>query len=205
MTVQTHTKEPIIATISRLYTPLSEDCQRDLAAVSAVQECSKSTYLVEEGQHSDKLFFIASGSARAFYKKKGKDVTNWFAFEGDFINALNSYFQNVPSPHYIEVMEPSVILVIGKRDANALSEKHFDFEKLGKRIMLNTLLRLDEHVVAMQFETAKQRYANLLRIRPDITNRVPLNYIASYLGITMETLSRIRNQKYTPQSPKNRA
>jgi CRP-like cAMP-binding protein len=188
-------KEEIFATISRLYTPLSDACKQDLERVSCIHTFEKPTFLVKEGEHSDKLFFIANGSARAFYVKKGKDVTNWFAFEGDFINALNSYFQNVPSPHYIEVLEPSVVLEIARADANALSEKHFDFEKLGKRIMLNTLLRLDEHVVAMQFETAKQRYTNLLRIRPDITNRVPLNYIASYLGITVETLSRIRNPK----------
>lgn len=187
--------EHIIDTISTLYKPLTVECKRDVVQVSRVQRFEKSTFLVKEGQYSDKLYFIVSGAARAFYVKGDKDVTDWFSFENEFISALNSYFQNIPSPHYIELLEPSVVWEISRADASRLSEIHPCFEMLGKSSILKTLLELHAHVVAIQFESARQRYDNLLAIRPDITCRVPLHNIASFLGITMETLSRIRNPK----------
>ncbi|MCU0428141.1 MAG: Crp/Fnr family transcriptional regulator [Candidatus Kapabacteria bacterium] len=200
MSEQVQTKEHIIATISRLYVPLSEECQRDLAVVSAVQECSKSTYLVKKGQLADRFYFIAHGAARAYYVKGSKNITAWFAFENQFINALDSYFRNIPSPHYIELLEQSLVWSVAKKDAILLAKKHRDFEALSNKIILSTLLSLNDHVVSLRFGTAKERYQSLLTSRHDITNRVPLHHIASYLGITMETLSRIRNQKHTSQS-----
>lgn len=187
--------EHIIGTISTLYKPLTPECKRDVVRVSRVQRFEKSTFLVEEGQYADKLYFIVSGVARAFYVKGDKDVTDWFSFENEFISALNSYFQNIPSPHYIELLEPSVVWEISRADASRLSEIHPCFEMLGKSIILKTLLELHAHVVAIQFESARQRYENLLAVRPDITARVPLHNIASFLGITMETVSRVRNPK----------
>lgn len=187
--------EEIIVTMSRLYSALSPECQRDMAAVSRVQTFGKSAFLVEEGQFANTFYFIASGAARAFYVKGDKNVTAWFAFENQFINALDSYFRNVPSLHYIELLEQSCVWEISKKNAIALAKKHRDFEALSNKIILTTLLNLNDHVVSLRFGTAKERYDTILASRPDITNRVPLHHIASYLGITMETLSRIRNPK----------
>jgi CRP-like cAMP-binding protein len=200
MNEETHSKESIIATISRLYVPLSDECQSDLAAVSLVQQHPKSTYLVKKGQLADRFYFVAHGAARAYYVKGSKNITAWFAFENQFINALDSYFRNIPSPHYIELLEQSCVWSIAKKDAILLAKKHRDFEALSNKIILSTLLGLNDHVVSLRFGTAKERYQSLLTSRPDITNRVPLHHIASYLGITMETLSRIRNQKHTSKS-----
>lgn len=84
--------EHIIDTFSTLYKPLTPECKRDVMLASRVQRFEKSTFLVEEGQYADKLYFIVSGVARAFYVKGDKDVTDWFCFENEFISALNSYF-----------------------------------------------------------------------------------------------------------------
>lgn len=186
----------ILEAISQHYTPLSEECKQDLMRCSAIQRLEKSTFLVREGEYADKFYFIASGAARAFYVKEGKDITAWFSFENQFINALDSYFRNIPSPHYIELLEPSVVWEISKSHAKILAQQHSDFDNLSKKIILSTLLALNDRVVSLQFATAKERYDSLLAVRPDITNRVPLNYISSFLGITDETLSRIRNPKY---------
>ena len=76
-----------------------------------------------------------------------------------------------------------------------LSEKHIEFDRLGKIIITKTMLQLQQRISSIQFETAQQKYKNLLEIEPNITQRVALTHIASYLGITLETLSRIRNPK----------
>ena len=142
------------------------------------------------------LHLNSEGTARAFFLKDGKDISDWFAFEHDFICSINSYFLNIPSPHYIETIEASTLLAINRTQVNLLSDRYLAFDRLGKVIVTNTMLRLQQRIVAMQFETAKQTYENLLSIRPDITQRIPLMHIASYLGITLETLSRIRSPKY---------
>lgn len=185
----------IIRLIGKLYSPLSDACISDLASVSKVLSFDKPTILVKEGQFANKTYFIVKGCARAFYLKDGKDVTDWLAFENDFISAINSFFLNIPSPHYIEVLEASELLEFSREDSLILSDKYHDFEKLASKVITRTLLQLQQRVVSIQFETAQQRYENLLNIRPDITQRVPLTHIASFLGITLETLSRIRNPK----------
>jgi CRP-like cAMP-binding protein len=200
LTSETISTRHILEAISQHYTPLSEECKQDLMQCSAVHYFEKSTFLVREGEYADKFYFIASGAARAFYVKDEKDITAWFSFENEFINALDSYFRNVPSPHYIEILEPSIVWEISKSQAKILARQHPDFDNLSKKIILGTLLALNDRVVSLQFATAKERYESLLAVRPDITNRVPLNYIASFLGITVETLSRIRNPKYTNPS-----
>lgn len=187
--------EQILRNIATHYLELSKDCTSDLVKVAKVLTLNKDTIIVNEGDYADKSYFIAKGAARAFYLKDGKDVTDWFAFENDFICSLNSFFLNIPSPHYIEVLEESLLLEISRDNVSYLSEKHIDFDRLNKMVIIKTMLQQQHRIVSLQFETALQKYNNILKTRPDITQRVPLTHIASYLGITLETLSRIRNPK----------
>lgn len=187
--------EQIIKNIEHHFIVLSDECKAELKSISKISFLEKNTQLVKEGQYADKTYFITTGAARAFYLKDGKDITDWFAFENDFISSINSFFLNVPSPHYIEVIEDSLLLEISREHIIILSDKYPEFDRLGKVIVTKTMLQLQERIASIQFETAQQKYENILKIRPDITQRVALTHIASYLGITLETLSRIRNPK----------
>lgn len=185
----------IVETISNNYSPLTAPCKADLVKSLKVLSFDKPAILVKEGQYADKTYFIVKGCARAFYLKDGKDITDWFAFENEFISSINSFFLDVPSPHFIETLEPGILLELSKDKVSELSDKYHDFERLAKMVVTKTLLQLQQRIVSIQFETALQKYENLLNIQPGITQRVPLTHIASYLGITLETLSRIRNPK----------
>jgi len=187
--------EHAIQNISQTYSKLTDNCMADFIQVSKYLTKDKSTLLVTAGQYADKSYFIVKGCARAYYLKDGKDITDWFAFENDFINSINSFFENIPSPHFIELLEPSTFLEISREDIFKLSDKYHDFDRLLRIIATKTMLALRNRIFSIQFEMAQQKYENLLNIRPDITQRVPLTHIASYLGITLETLSRIRNPK----------
>ncbi|SFD23933.1 Crp/Fnr family transcriptional regulator [Algibacter pectinivorans] len=188
-------KEEIINRISETYSKLTFECQQKLANKSKVLVLPKGETLVRQGQYSDKTFFIFNGCARAYYLKDGKDISDWFAFENDFISSINSFFLNIPSPHFIELLENTVLLEISRKDIEKLSDDFHDFERLSKIVVTKTMLQQHERISSMQFHKAEQKYANILSIRPDITQRVPLTHIASYIGITLETLSRIRNLK----------
>jgi CRP-like cAMP-binding protein len=187
--------EQIIKNIEFHYSTLTIECKSDLEKYSKVLTLDKETKIVKEGQLADKTYFIAQGSARAFYLKDGKDITDWFAFENDFISSINSFFLNIPSPHFIEILEHSIILELSRENVTLLSDRYREFDRLGKLIVTKTMLQLQQRIVSIQFETAQQKYENLLKIRPDITQRLALTHIASFLGITLETLSRIRNPK----------
>ncbi len=185
-------KEEIVNIISEKYSPLTSACKSEFSGISKILILKKGDILVKEGQHSDKAFFIVNGSARAYYLKDGKDITDWFAFENDFICAINSFFQNIPSPHFIEVLEETLLLEISREKTMKLSDKYHDFERLSKTVATKTMLKLQARIVSMQFQSAEQKYQNILAAYPNIIQRVPLTHIASYIGITLETLSRIR-------------
>lgn len=189
------TKEQIINSISANYTQLPEEGKLEFSNYSKLLTLKKGETLVKEGQNSNTAYFIVSGSTRAYYLKDGKDITDWFAFENDFICAINSFFQNIPSPHYIEVLEETVLLAITRENLLKLSDKYHEFERLSNKVIISTMLKLQARIVSMQFQTAEQKYQNILLAYPNITQRVALTHIASYIGITLETLSRIRKIK----------
>ncbi|MGG6231984.1 Crp/Fnr family transcriptional regulator [Tenacibaculum sp. SDUM215027] len=185
----------VFKTIEEAYTPLSTECQQELITRSKVCVYKKGDIVVREGQFSKKVFFIVQGCSRAYYLKDGKDISDWFTFENQFMASIVSFFSNEPSPHYVEFIEDSTVLEFSKDTVDKLSQKHHDFERLISKIVTETMLGLCERLYTIQFNKAEERYKHLLSIYPFITNRIPLTHIASYLGITLETLSRIRNPK----------
>jgi CRP-like cAMP-binding protein len=186
----------ILTAIQSKYSKLSADTATEMFSCLKPLSISKNTLLVREGQYADKTYYIIKGCARAYYVKDGKEITDWFAFENEFICSIHSFFNDVPSPHYIEILEDSDLLEITRADAITLCDKYHDFERLQKEVVVHTLLKLQKRVESLLFETAHSRYQSLLVAQPDITQRIPLTHIASHLGITLETLSRIRSPKY---------
>jgi len=92
----------VFKTIEKTYTPLSTECQQELIASSKVCVYKKGDIVVREGQFSKKVFFIVQGCSRAYYLKGGKDISDWFTFENQFMASIVSFFSNEPSPHYVE-------------------------------------------------------------------------------------------------------
>lgn len=188
----TAVRENIIRDIGRLYSPLSEETIAMFRDAVRLRMMPAGSVLLREGQMADKGWFISTGTARAYYIKEGKDISDWFAFDAEFVTAPDSFLGGMPSPHYIELLEDSVLLEFSREWLLQECDRNRELGHLLRVVLTRTLLRLQQRIVSLQFESAAQKYHNLLRIRPDITQRVPLGHIASYLGITQETLSRIR-------------
>ena len=185
--------DEIIETIVAQYGLLSAKTIVDLKNYGKIREVAKGNILVSEGEYSHELYYVVSGGARAFYLKDGKTITDWFAFENDFISSIVSFILGVPSQHYIEVLEDTTFFVLQRQDIDTLCETHHDFERLGRLSVTKTMLQLQQRIVSLQFKTSKERYESLLERFPKIEQRAPLGDVASYLGITQETLSRIRS------------
>lgn len=187
--------DEVLQTITQKITPLSDETLAEVKQYARIINVFKGDVLVKEGEFSDHLYFVVQGGARAYYLKDGKTITDWFAFENDFISSIVSFFLAVPSQHYIEVLEDTMLMVLQLRDIETLCDKYHDFERLGRLSTTKTMIQLQQRIVSLQFKSSKERYNSLLEKYPKIELRAPLGDIASYLGITQETLSRIRNAK----------
>ena len=188
-------RKKILKDIGKIYGPLSIECQQDLIVCSKINTFKRNEIVIREGQFSKKAYLIVQGCARAYYLKDGRDLSDWFTFENQFMASIVSFFSEEPSPHYVEFVEDSIVFEFSKDTIDNLSNKHRDLERFISKVVTETMLGLCERLYTIQFNKAEERYQHLISIHPNITQRIPLTHIASYLGMTLETLSRIRNPK----------
>lgn len=138
--------------------------------------------------------FFGAGAVRGYYNLEGKEITHWFAFAEDFVTSFHSFITGQPAVENVQLLEGSVLWAISKDRLTRLMNDYREIER-GVRIAYEKYyIRLEERYVNAQFKTAAERYADLLRQTPHVVERVPLGYIASYLGISPETLSRVRSR-----------
>lgn len=152
----------------------------------------KDHFLVREHAVADYIFFVQKGLARIYYHKKGREITEWLAADGTFFLSITSFFQRTPGKLIIQSLEPSEIMGIHYNDLHALAAQYHDIETLYRKMLAGSLILSQERMESIQFETAEDRYKRLITNNPHFLQRVPLTYIASFLGVTLETLSRIR-------------
>ena len=150
---------------------------------------------MKEGQVCQRLFFLVKGCVRGYHYRDGREVTSWFGFENDIVTSFRSFIDQHPGHEYIQAIEPASGWSIGRHDLYELYLSHPSIERLGRVTCEQYYIRLEDRYVRSHFKTAGQRYEDLLKTNPHFLQRVPLGYIASYLGISQETLSRIRAKK----------
>ena len=176
------------------YSTLSEEAQNALQNCFQKISVSKNEFLLNEGQVCRHLYFLETGALRGFYTLDGKEITHWFGFEKDFVTSFHSFITHEPAVENIQLLEGSILWAISKETLTNLFNQYHEIERLMRIAYEKYYIRLEERFVNAQFKTASERYENLLRQSPHILERVPLGYIASYLGISQETLSRIRSK-----------
>jgi len=176
------------------YSTLNTEAQNALNNAFEKVTLSKNTFLLSEGKTCRHLYFLEKGALRGFYTLDGKEITHWFAFENDFVTSFHSFITNEPSVENIQLLEGSVLWSISKEKLTDLFDKYHEIERLMRIAYEKYYIRLEERFVNAQFKSAKERYEGLLLQTPHILERVPLGYIASYLGFSQETLSRVRSK-----------
>lgn len=152
----------------------------------------KGEFLSREGEICTKLTIVKKGVLRSFYNKDPEQLTTYFNIEGTLATALRSYLKEVPAYENIQSLTEVELISIEKKDMNMLFEKIPAWNKVVRIVMEFLYVKMEERSISLQYETAKERYLNFLIEFPNVVNRIPLQYIASFLGITPETLSRIR-------------
>lgn len=158
-------------------------------------DLEKDHVLLREKMVSDYIYFIDKGIARIFYHKNDKEITEWIAMDQQFFLSITSFFQRSPSHLSIHTLEHARVYGIHHTDFMSLADRYHEVERLLRKMVTSSLILSQIRMDSIQFETAHQRYERLLKTYPEIVQRVPLMYIASFLGVTLETLSRIRSSR----------
>lgn len=175
--------------------PLSPGSMSSFLQVWKHWSVPKDHLLLREHSISDYIYFIKKGIARIYYHKNDKEITEWIAMDEQFFLSISSFFERRPSLLVIQTLEASEVYGIHHNDLMTLADQHHDVERLLRKMVTTSLILSQVRMDSIQFETAQQRYERLLNTSPHIIQRVPLSYIASFLGVTLETLSRIRSGK----------
>lgn len=154
-------------------------------------EIASKTTLLQEGEVSKHLFFIEQGALRAWTNKNGEEITVQFLFEGQVASA---FMGREPSMASIQSIEPSIVLRIEIQQFEKILDQRPQFKDLMIEILLQRLMHYNSLFIARIKYSPQERYASLQANNPELLQRVPQHYIATYLGITSVSLSRIRNR-----------
>ena len=153
------------------------------------------TTLLEAGQISKRLFFIRSGVVRMWFNQDGKEITLQFFLENKPVCSFDSFINGKPSEFTIETIEPSELLVYKKSDVMAFGDAHPDMKMKAYEFIQERMSNYIRLFLSRIKDSPEKRYENLIAEHPEIVARIPQHYIASYLGITPVSLSRIRSRK----------
>lgn len=155
------------------------------------------TVLLNEGEISEKVFFIEKGCIRCWFNKDGKDLTLQFFLEGGMVASIESFRKKIPSPVTIETIEACVLWYIDKKDMDKILNEVIEIPEIREKfidIIFERTFDYMKHFVSFIKDSPEERYQNILNENPQIIKRIPQHYIASYLGISSVHLSRIKNK-----------
>jgi len=153
------------------------------------------TVLLNAGEIANYIHFIKKGCIREWFNKNGKDITFQFFTEGQPVASIDSFMNNQPSLFSIESIEPSIIISVRKDDFEKLFSVYPEFKDRFHNFIFQRFRNYTQLFLSRITDSPKERYEDLLKNNPEIIKRIPQHYIASFLGVTPVSLSRIRNKK----------
>lgn len=174
---------------------LSPELKLKLYSIIKTKEVIKKELLLKQGQVSDCIYFIEKGFMRSYYEREGQEITAWFMADNDFIISVASFFRRTKSHENIEALQPGLLHYIYFDELEEVYRSYPEFNVIGRMLTTHYYILSEERLYNMRRQSAAERYHLLINKYPDIQQKASLTQIASHLGITLETLSRVRGKK----------
>jgi CRP-like cAMP-binding protein len=170
----------------------SEELEALISAIE-VRSCDKKVRLTELGDSEKYLYFVIKGLARKFFYKGKEEVITQIAKEGELISSSVSYFSGQPSGYIVETIEPTTFYSLHKEKAEQLYNKYPKLERLSRLIITELFLQKELWELECIRYSTKERFLRFMSDNPELFQRVPQKYLASYLNIKPETFSRLKH------------
>ncbi|MGK9123903.1 Crp/Fnr family transcriptional regulator [Olivibacter sp. SA151] len=173
--------------------PISDGLSQRIREQSKLALFKKKDHLLRLNETNKSIYFILKGGVRTYYiNEHGDDITSWLLFENDLAISVYSFFSQQPSFEAIEALDDCVTLTLSHDALSVLYQQHVEFNYIGRYLTEQYYIRSEAKANSLRMMSATERYLDLLKSQPLLLNRVSLGHVASYLGITQSTLSRIR-------------
>lgn len=185
-------RETVTAAVNSRYPSMNLEGRRLIEQLMVRRDFEKGERILDEGQVSYYIAFIGKGMVRQFYYKNGKDITEHFSYEGCIVMCIESLLKQEPTRLMIEALEDGTAYMMPYDKLMLQTEVSWEVNMFYRKMLEYSLITSQIKADSWRFETASERYNNLLRTQPEVVKRAPLSHIASYLLMTPETLSRVR-------------
>ena len=189
----TLTKRDIARELARRYSAMAHDELDILESILVPMKFARGEKVVESGDVSDAIYYVERGMVREFYFKNNKSVTEYLAADGTIVMSIESLFREEPSKLVIEALEPTLVYALPKKRLEEVALHNVNIQILYRKILEESLIISQRRADLLRFESAKDRYLKLCKLNPKVIMKAPLVYVASYLQMTPETLSRVRS------------
>ena len=186
-------KRDIARELARKYSTMTHDELDILEGILEPVKYGKGEMILAEGEVCRGISYIEKGLVRQFYNKNGKEVTEHLGVDHTIFMCIESLFKEEPSRLQVEALEATLVYILPKSKLEAAAIRNVNIQMLYRKILEESLIQSQVHADVLRFETAPNKYKRLCELSPQVVLRAPLTYIASYLQMTPETLSRIRS------------
>ena len=192
MATVSFTSRDVARELARRYSTMTHEELDLLESILVPLKFGKNEMVLREGETCNNIYWVVKGLVRQFYYKNGKELTEYMATENSIVMCIESLFLEQPTHLQIKTIEPTVLIAIPKVELEAVAMKSVNIQILYRKILEESLILSQVHADMLRFESAQDRYQKLIKRQPQLVLRAPLVYIASYLQMTPETLSRVR-------------
>ena len=194
---EVHTTRDIARELARKYSTMTHDELDILESVLVPRKYAKGQIILAEGEICREILYIDTGLVRQFYEKrdvnKTRVVTEHLGVDGTIVMCIESLFREEPTKLQIEALENSICYALPKQRLEEVALHNVNIQILYRKILEESLILSQVHADLVRFESAQNRYKRMCKLMPKVVLRAPLNYIANYLQMTPETLSRVRS------------
>ena len=183
-----------LLTVLNYFHPLTAEMEAYLKKHVSAMTVRKRKLLLKEGNSCEHVYFIVKGAVRGFTREGQKDITTWIVVENELVSSILSLNREIPAIENIQVLENSELLVIRNDDLQQLYEQIPAFNYVARKLLQHYYADAERRAFIARLTKAENKYRHFLLHHEPLANRIPLKYIASYLGMTLETLSRVRKK-----------
>lgn len=175
--------------------PLSNEAIRCINQDTFPISIKKGKFLIKPGSDADHLYFILKGVIRAYITEQTREITTWINEEHEMVGSIRSLGLNIPAEEYLQALEDTDLVAIPTRLIDYLYENFPEANIIGRKLLEENYRGAEERAYISRIPLAQKRYLRFIETRPGLVNRISIKHIASYLGMTLETLSRVRGQQ----------
>ena len=187
-----NTTRDIARELARKYSTMTHDELDLLESILVPMKFAKGAMVLNEGEVCKNIYYIDKGLLRQFYYKNDKELTEHLGVENTIVMCIESLFREEPTHLLVEALEPTIIYALPKQRLEQVALHNVNIQILYRKILEESLILSQVHADLVRFESAQDRYKKLCKLMSQVVLRAPLVYIASYLQMTPETLSRVR-------------